>query len=142
MVGMIGILNAQMNLNLASQTQRIANSTVSAGRIRERQGVTDENVDAIKEGQELQAKGEEIRGRVFEYLGKAMNDINNAAKECEETAKDCEETEDSDENYLKSPFSNLLHEPGEFYVAIGDTVRGSINKSVSAPSQSKVNIAV
>jgi hypothetical protein len=149
MVGMVGILNAQMNIKLASQTRQIANSTVNAGRIRERQGIWDDNPKAIEEGQELQAKGEEIKGGAFEYLGKAQNDINDAAKEAEETKTSCEETkvsrketEVSDESCIENPSGDVRYTPGEFNVAIGDTIRGSVNKSVSVPSQSKINIAV
>ena len=138
MTGMIGILNAQINIDLASQTQRIANSTVAAGRIREAQGVRDENTDVIKEGQELQARGEEIRGGVFEYLRDAINSINDTA----ETYDECEDAEASAKSSLENPPGTPGYTPGTFDVAVGDAIRGSVNKNVSVPNQSNVNIAV
>ena len=138
MTGMIGILNAQINIDLASQNHRIANSTISAGRIRERQGEWDGNAKAIEEGQELQARGKEIKAGTFEYLRDAINDINSVAKNHEE----CEEAEASDENYRDKPASHIGYPPGEFDVVVGDTVTGSRSINVPSPRQSSINIAV
>ena len=135
MLGMKGILNAQMNLNLATKVQHSANMTGSDGRILERQGITDGNEKAVEKGRELQAKGEEIRSGVFEYLDKANEDINAAAEEYREAAKEQREaisdrieaaresrnTESSDEEIPEKPTGNPRYSPGEFDVVIGDT---------------------
>lgn len=134
---MIGIISAQSSIELASQNQRIANATVTAGRIRERQGMTDENIKAIEEGREMQAKGKEMQGGTFEHLQDAISDLNNIAVE------NYEESEVSYESSRENPYVNLEeYTPGDFNVTIGDTVRGSVNMNVSVSGQSKVDIAV
>ena len=57
---MMGIISTQSNIGLAKQNQALANQTYLSGRIRERQGITDGNQEAIEEGQALQAKGQEM----------------------------------------------------------------------------------
>ena len=136
MLGMKGILNAQMNLTLASKVQHSANMTASDGRILERQGITDGNEEVIEKGRELQAKGEEIRSGVFEYLDKANENVNAAAEEGREAAKELREiiserieaarenrdTEISDEDNVQNPTGILGYAPGEFDVFVGDTI--------------------
>ena len=87
MLGMKGLLSAQMNLKLASKVQHSANMTAADGRILERQGITDGNEKVVEKGRELQAKGEEIRTGVFEYLGKANDDIASAIDESKDAAQ-------------------------------------------------------
>jgi len=141
MLGMKGLLNAQMNLNLASKVQHSANMTSSDGRILERQGITDQNEKAIEKGRELQAKGEEIRTGVFEYLDKANENINAAAEEGKEAAKEVREvindrieaaresreTESLYENSMENPPDFLGYKPGAFDVVIGDTIESKGN---------------
>ena len=136
MLGMKGILNAQMNLTLASKVQHSANMIASDGRILERQGITDANEEVIEKGRELQAKGEEIRSGVFEYLDKANENVNAAAEEGREAAKELREiiserieaarenrdTEISDEDNVQNPTGILGYAPGEFDVFVGDTI--------------------
>lgn len=134
MIGMTGLLNAQMNLQLASQIQHIANSTVQDGRIRVRQGMMSGDEKAVEEGMALQARGEETRGGVFNYLGKAMDDVNAAAKECEEAANErkeaaqarleaAKERREANEIRVENPSGHIVYAPGEFDVSVGDTVR-------------------
>ena len=141
MSGMKGILNAQMNLNLASKVQHSANMTASDGRILERQGITDGNEEAIEKGRELQAKGEEIRSGVFEYLDKANENVHAAAEESKEAVKDLREiiserieaakenreTDTSDDNNVQDPTGILGYKPGEFNVVIDGTTKGNIS---------------
>ena len=143
MLGMKGLLSAQMNLKLATKIQHSANMTNSDGRILERQGITDGNEKAIEKGRALQAKGEEIRSGVFEYLDKANEDIVAVAEEYKEAAKERREaingrieaaresrdTEASDEDSVESPTDSPGYAPGEFDVVIGDTIRGGGNIS-------------
>ena len=143
MLGMKGILNAQMNLTLATKVQHSANMAASDGRILERQGITDGNEKAIEKGRELQAKGEEIRTGVFEYLDKANENINAAAEEGKEAAKELREvindrietaresrdTESSYEDSMENPPDFLVYKPGEFDVVIGDTIESKENTS-------------
>ena len=136
MLGMKGILNAQMNLKLAAKVQHSANMTVSDGRILERQGITDGNEKTVEKGRELQAKGEEIRSGVFEYLEKANDDIDAAAEEGIEAAKERRvatqerieaarersDSEASDKDNTEKPTGIPQYTPGEFDVVIGEDV--------------------
>ena len=151
MLGMKGILNAQMNLNLASKVQHSANMTASDGRILERQGITDGNEEAIEKGRELQAKGEEIRAGVFEYLDKANENISAAAEEGKEAAKELREIiydrieaareskdiETSDEESVHNHSDTPRFSPGEFDVVIGDTIKGRENTITNESIQGK-----
>ena len=92
---MVGIISAQNNIQLAVQNNRIANSTVNQGRIRERQGIFSGNMQAVEEGQELQAKGEEIKAGTFEHLGNAINDLNISADNNDNYETDEESADDS-----------------------------------------------
>ncbi|MCL2662027.1 MAG: hypothetical protein FWE83_01685 [Oscillospiraceae bacterium] len=151
MLGMKGLLNAQMNLNLASKVQHSANMTSSDGRILERQGITDQNEKAIEKGRELQAKGEEIRSGVFEYLDKANENITAAAEEGKEAVKELREivnerieaarenrdAEASDENNVQNPIGIHGYAPGEFNVVVSDTTGGKENAGTSDFFQGK-----
>jgi len=138
MIGMKGLLGAQLNLKLASKIQHSANMTAGDGRILERQGITDGNEKAIEKGRELQAKGEEIRTGVFEHLEKANKDIAAAAEEGKEAAKERREaindrieaarerknTEVSkDEDNTENQIGILGFKPGGIDVIIDDEIR-------------------
>lgn len=87
MTGMVSLLSAQQNLKMATQVQNGANQTISAGRIRQREGVMSEDDDMIEEGLALQAKGEEDKNGCIGYITKALDDVRAAAKEEAEAAK-------------------------------------------------------
>jgi len=118
---MMGIINAQNNIELARQNQALANQTYRAGRIREGQGNLSNNQDAVEEGQEMQTKGKEMESDTFEHLGNAMYNSNNIDAEKQ---SDSYESEDS------------------YVVVSDDTVKGSANRAVSAPRQNSVDISV
>jgi len=143
---MIGIISAQSNIELARQNQGLANQRYLSGRIRERQGLTDGNQDAIEEGQRLQAEGQEMEMGTFEHLGNAMYNINNANVD---NQSEYDESEDSyDGGGQETPAAIYERTNDESYVAVrGDTIRGSANRTVSAPRhsaprQSSVDITV
>ena len=138
---MMGIISAQNNIQLAVQNQWLANSTYRCGRIRERQGLTDGNQDVIEKGQELQAKGKEMQGDTFKHLGDAMRDMNTAT----ENAENYESYEGSEISTQNSQENLSIYQKemvGEIDIVIGDAVRGSVNRNISAPRQSKINITV
>ena len=145
MLGMKGLLNAQMNLQLANKVQHSANMITSDGRILERQGITDGNEKSIEKGRELQAKGEEIRSGVFEYLDKANDNINDSAEELRDAVKeqrefieerleaarensDIETPDKDDADYTPGV---LGYKPGEVNIVVGDTTKGS--DKIAAP---------
>ena len=74
---MVGIISVQNSIGLASKSRGTANSTVSADRIREREGIMSGDEKAVEQGQELQAKGEEIKAGSLTYLREAMDGVNN-----------------------------------------------------------------
>ena len=138
MLGMKGLLGAQLNLKLASKTQHSANMTASEGRNLERLGITDQNEKAIEKGRELQAKGEEKRTGVFEYLEKANDDIEAAVEEGIEAAKErreaindrieaARERRDTnvsdDEDDTENQIGILRYKPGGIDVIIDDEIR-------------------
>jgi len=132
---MTGLLNAQMNVKLASKVQHNANMTVSEGRILERQGITDADEKKVEKGRNLQAKGEEIREGVFEHLEKANADIDAAVKEGQEAAKERreevqkridtarenrKEAEAAIETNTETSTGVTAYKPGEFDVTVGE----------------------
>jgi len=142
---MMGIMSAQSNIELARQNQALANQTYRAGRIREGQGNLSNNQDAVEEGQEMQAKGKEMESGTFEHLGNAMYNINNIDVD---NQSDSYESEDShDETNQETQSSNYgqinVDSYSEFNAVVrGDTVRGSVNRTISAPRQNSVDISV
>ena len=137
---MMGIINAQNNIQLARQNQGLANSTYNYGRIRERQGLTDGNQDVIEKGQELQAKGREMQGDTFRHLGNAMNDMNTAVENYE--GYEYENGEISTQNSQENSSIYQKQMVGEVDIVVGDAIRGSVNRNVSMPRQSNINITV
>ena len=142
---MMGIINAQSNIELARQNQALANQTYRAGRIRERQGLTDGNQDMMEEGQQLQAKGQEMEMGTFEHLGNAMYNISNI-----NTDNQAEQYESEDSYYEYSQETQYVgHEQtngesnGELNVVVrGDRVSGGVNRTVPSPRQSRIDISV
>ena len=142
---MMGVISAQNNIELARQNQGLANQRYSAGRIRERQGLTDGNQDAIEEGQQLQAEGKEMEMGTFEHLGNAMYNINNINTDNQSEYDESEDSydENSQETQAVSYEQTNGESNGEFNVVIrGDRVRGSVNRTIPAPRQSRVDISV
>jgi len=141
---MMGIINAQSNIALARQNQALANQTYREGRIREGQGNLSNNQDAVEEGQELQAKGKEIELGTFEHLGNAMYNINNIDADNQSGSYAPEDSHDATSQETQS--SNYRQTNGDSYdevnvVVLGDTVRGSVNRTISAPRQNSVDIS-
>ena len=142
---MIGIISAQNNIDLARQNQGLANQRYLAGRIRERQGLTDGNQDAIEEGQQLQAEGKEMELGTFEHLGNAMYDMNNINAD---NQSEYDEYVDSyNEGRQEVPAGVYERTNDEFNGAVRDgAISGSTNRTVSAPRhpaprQSSVDIS-
>jgi 3-hydroxyisobutyrate dehydrogenase-like beta-hydroxyacid dehydrogenase len=70
---MMGILSAKNSVGLAAQNQRIANSFVNEGRVRERHAATVGDEDGAEKAREMQAKGEKMRADTYEYLQDASS---------------------------------------------------------------------
>ncbi|MCL2198228.1 MAG: hypothetical protein FWB80_04815 [Defluviitaleaceae bacterium] len=137
---MMGVLTAQNNIGLAKQNQATANQRYLAGRVRERQGITDGNPDAIKEGQEMQAEGKEMELGTFEHLSNAMYSINYVSNESEDSY---DETDNETGQEISNSEQAGGEADGEFNVVIrGDAIRGSVNRTVTAPRQNSVDISV
>ena len=142
---MMGVISAQSNIELARQNQGLANQRYLAGRIRERQGLTDGNQEMIEEGQQLQAEGKEMELGTFEHLGNAMYNINNIDTD---NQSEHDESEDSyDENSQETQTVSYGQASGESYgefnvVIRGDRVRGSVNRTVPVSRQNRVDVSV
>ena len=131
----MGVISAQNNISLAKQNQALANQTYQAGKIRERQGITSGNPQALEEGQELQTKGKEMELGTFEHLGNAMSNINNQPK--------CDEPENLYYENSQETQVTGYEQTSEFNVVVcGDTAGGSVNSTTSTPSQGGVDISV
>lgn len=142
---MMGVLTAQSNIDLARQNQANANQTYRAGRIREGQGRLSGNQDAVEEGQELQAKGKEMESGTFEHLSNAMYNINNIDTDTQTNTYESEDSQDettqetqssSDEQTNDEPYNEVN------VVVRGNTISGSVNRTVSAPRQRSIDISV
>jgi len=142
---MIGIISAQNNIDLARQNQGLTNQRYLAGRIRERQGLTDGNQAAIEEGQQLQAEGKEMELGTFEHLGNAMYDMNNINAD---NQSEYDEYVDSyNEGRQEVPAAVYERTNDEFNGVVRDgAISGSTDRTVSAPRhpaprQSSVDIS-
>jgi len=141
---MVGIISAHSNIELARQNQSLASQRYLAGRVRERQGLTDGNPDAIEEGRQLQAEGQQMEIGTFEHLGNAMHNINNLNSD---NRTENHEYEDSYyENNRETSSVGYGETDGETYgefnvVVRGDTARGSVNRNFSASNrQNRIDI--
>jgi hypothetical protein len=144
MMELTGLIAAQANLKLASQTQHIANLRESEGRILVRQGLTDGNEDKVEKGEALQAESKEIMTGVFEHINNAIKDVSTVVEERNETAQD---DETDDENGVKTPSGTFKNTAGELDVVVDDnisiTVKGGKTTSLPAyKSNSKINVTV